>query len=118
MKPSSLSTCATFFLRFVAGMSTAGRSIRFAFRMRVSMSAKGSVIIVVLPSPARLLHAGNQPVAGHVAETNATDAELAIDRPSAATELAAAADANPFPRRHLDLVRGFSAGLQLGHLPA
>src|SRR5258708_6070368 len=49
-----------------AGMSTVGRSIATALRIRVSMSAIGSVII---KSPACLLHAGNQPVESHVAKT-------------------------------------------------
>src|SRR5438309_2033144 len=46
MKPSSSSTLASATLRFVAGISTAGRSISLALRMRVSMSAIGSVIMV------------------------------------------------------------------------
>src|SRR5437867_4228908 len=100
MNPSSLSTCATLVFRLVAGMSTAGRSIRLAFRMRVSKSAKGSVIMIVLPSPARLLHAGDQAVGGHVAETNPADAELAIDGASPAAELAAEPNANALARRH------------------
>src|SRR4051812_11723678 len=103
-------------------MSTTGRSIRTALRIRVSMSAIGSVIMarsipstaagnapepsrngrgsrgvgtagspsslrsVNLPfgpsrrpaSPARLLHARDQALAGQVAEADPADAELAI----------------------------------------
>src|SRR5260370_39895358 len=39
--------------------------------------------------PACLLDAGDQTVAGHIAEANAADAELAIHRPGPSTQLAA-----------------------------
>src|SRR5438270_770491 len=65
--------------RPVAGISTAGRSMRLALRMRVSMSATGSVIMMLGPSPTRLLDAGNQPVGGQIPEANAADAELGVD---------------------------------------
>src|SRR5919197_1288280 len=100
MKPSSLSTWATLAFRRVAGMSTAGRSIRQALRIRVSMSANGSVIMVHAPSPAGLFDARDQSVAGHVAETDAADAELAIHRPGPATQPTPALDPNPLPGRH------------------
>src|SRR5713101_1405593 len=45
MKPSSLSTCARCCFKCVEGISTAGDSMRLALRMRVSMSAIGSVIM-------------------------------------------------------------------------
>src|SRR6478672_11810089 len=99
MKPSSLSTCATATLSFVAGISAAGRSIEFALRIRVSMSAIGSVIMAESPRsqvsgirvlggrfrppipgsrllvrlPAGLAHAGDQTVGRHVAEADAAD---------------------------------------------
>src|ERR1700675_868127 len=114
MKPSSLRTCATAALSLVAGMSTAGRSMRLALRMRVSMSANGSVIMVV-SSPARFLDAGNQAVARHVAEADAANAEFAIDGARPAAQLAAQANADALARRHLDLVRSAPAGLELGH---
>src|SRR5262249_35747533 len=94
MKPSRLSTSARPHLTFEDGMSTCGRSIRTALRMRVSMSAIGSVIIVVeFPLPARLLYARNQPHIRQLAETNSADAELAIHRPRPAAELTAALSA-------------------------
>src|SRR5919108_2326932 len=100
MNPSSLSTWATPILRRVAGMSTAGRSMRLALRMRVSMSARLSVIMVGAPSPAGLLDAGDQAVAGHVAEADAADAELAVDGAGPAAQLAAQPDADHLARRH------------------
>src|SRR3954469_3720377 len=103
MKPSSFRTWATLRFKFVAGMSTAGRSIRLAFRIRVSMSARGSVIMVAA-SPTRLFDAGDQPVARHIAEADPADAELAVHRPRPAAQLAAALDADLLARRHLHLV--------------
>src|SRR4051812_39384400 len=98
-------------------MSTAGRSIRLALRMRVSMSANGSVIMVE-SSPARLLHARDQPIARHVAKTDTADAELAVHGPRPAAQLAAQPNANALARRHFDLVRSAPAGFQLGQLLA
>src|SRR5262245_10860989 len=98
-------------------MSTNGRSMRLALRTRVRKSASGSVIIALLsPSPARLLDAGDQPVAGHAAETDPAHAELPIDRPRPAAQLAAQPDADALARRHLHLVRGLLPGLELDHL--
>src|SRR5439155_15094586 len=62
--------------------------------------------------PARLLYSRDETVAGHVAEANAADAELAINRAGPATYLAAALDADPLARQHLDFVGGPPAGLQ------
>src|ERR1700730_12208932 len=101
MKPSSLSTWAMRCFIFVAGMSTTGRSMRLALRMRVSMSAIGSVIIAASPSsPAGLLDAGDQPVGGHVPEADPADAELAVVGPRPAAQLAAQADADDLARLH------------------
>src|SRR4051794_6067083 len=104
MNPSSRSTLATATFRLVAGISTNGRSMALALRMRVSMSAIGSVIIaVVLPFrwlPGRLADAGDQAAAGHVAEADAADAELPVHGPPAATEPATEADLDAVPARH------------------
>src|SRR4051794_7081198 len=97
-------------------MSTWDRSMRLALRMRVSMSANGSVIIARPPSPASLGDARDQPVAGHVAEADPADAELPIHGPGPAAQPAAQADADQLARGHLDLVRGPLVGLELGHL--
>src|SRR5690242_11038013 len=67
--------------------------------------------------PARLGDAGDEPVAGHAAEADPADAELAVDGPGPAAQPAAQPDADLFPRRHLDLVRLALARLELGHLP-
>src|SRR5262245_17419967 len=100
MKPSSLRTLAMAALSLVAGMSTAGRSMRLALRMRVSMSAIGSVIMVSAPSPAGLGHTRDEAVRGHPAEADAADAELAVDGARPAAELAAVADADDRARLH------------------
>src|SRR5262249_37185667 len=113
MKPSSLRTWATLILRRDAGMSTAGRSMRLALRMRVSMSANESVIMVVAASPAGLLDARDQPLAGHVGETDPADAELAVHGAGAAAQLAAQPHADLVARPHrLDLLRIALALLQ------
>src|SRR5262245_53221496 len=100
MKPSSLSTLATAAFIFVEGMSTVGRSMRLALRMRVSRSAIGSVIMVCAPSPAGLGDARDQPVARQAPEADPADAELAVDRPRPAAQLAAVADADDLARLH------------------
>src|SRR5215203_4516261 len=104
MNPSSFSTWATAAFCLVAGMSTAGRSIRLALRMRVSMSAIGSVIMVVGSSPARLLDARDQAVVGVVPEADAADAELPVHRAGTTAHLAAHPDADALARRHHHLV--------------
>src|SRR4051794_847764 len=88
-------------------MSTAGDSMRLALRTRVSMSAIGSVIMAAfLPRlPARLLHAGDQTLVGHVAEADAAQAELAVDRAGPAAQPAAHADADAVARAELRLGR-------------
>src|SRR5260221_273327 len=86
-----------------AGISTEGRSIATALRMRVSISAIGSVII---KSPARLLHARNQSIQRHISETQPAQFELAINGAGTAAQLAAPlapATELRFPVRLLDL---------------
>src|SRR5437763_7022560 len=100
MNPSSFSTWATLIFSRVAGMSTNGISMRLALRMRVSMSASVSVIMVVSSSPARLLDTRNQPAARHVAEADAADAELAVHGPRPATQPAPQPDLDALARRH------------------
>src|SRR3954453_1486583 len=53
-----------------------------ALRMRVSMSATGSVIVMrfALPSPARLRHAGHLAGVDHLPQADAAQAELAVHR--------------------------------------
>src|SRR5262245_46990700 len=118
MNPSSLSTWATEALSRLAGMSTNGRSMRLALRTRVRKSASGSVIMAWPSSPAGLLDAGDQPVAGHAAEADPADAELAVHRPRPAAQLAAQPDADALARRELHLVGAPLPGLELGQLLA
>src|SRR6185369_2697090 len=91
-----------------AGTSTLGWRAWIALRTRVSMSAMGSLVIVLLlhlrpcfpPSrsfrtthllPARLDHARDLAVEGELAEAQATNAELAQERARPAAAPAAVA---------------------------
>src|SRR5262245_34019253 len=135
MNPSSRSTFATATLSLVAGISTSGRSISLALRMRVSMSAIGSVIMAVFPSvggggtphgfplrpppvsrlPGRLADAGDHPVAREFAEADAAAAELAVNGPRPTADLAAADDLHEGPAgEHLFGVPLRGRLLQLG----
>src|SRR3546814_5161473 len=60
-------------------MRTSSCIAMFALRMRVSMSEIGSVMVMVgLPSPARLGDAGDLPGVHHLAEADPAEAELAV----------------------------------------
>src|SRR5262245_33311997 len=114
MNPSSFRTWAMLALSLVAFISAAGRSIEFALRIRVSMSAIGSVIMGFGPLPARLADARDHPVGRQVAETDAADAELPVHSPRAAADLAPRPDVHQLVRGHdLGLV---PLGLGLAHL--
>src|SRR3981189_1510220 len=73
------------------GIFTVSKWAMLAFRMRVSMSAMGSVIVIgrLLPSPAGLGHAGNLAGMHHHPQTDPAQAELAVDGLRAATPTAA-----------------------------
>src|SRR6266404_1814541 len=103
-------------LNLLAGMSTTWRPMRQALRMRVSMSAMGSVIMAQLLSPARFHDAGNQPVGRHVAETDPADAELAVNSPRPATQLAAQSHADALAWREFHLGGVLLVRLPLRHL--
>src|ERR1700748_3570678 len=77
-------------------MDTSSCIATFALRMRVSMSASGSVIVIgaSLPSPARLRHARHFAGVDQFAQTHATQAELAEHGAWAAATLAARVAAN------------------------
>src|SRR5947209_7156402 len=88
---------------FDDGMRTVSCMATFPFRMRVSMSATGSVIVIGgLPSPARLGDAGNLAGVHHLAEADAAEPELAEHRarPSAPP----AAGVGPHPELGLALL--------------
>src|SRR5438270_7238751 len=74
-------------LNFEAGMSTDSKSACSPLRMRVRKSATGSVIDMALP--ARLGHAGDVALVGHLAQADPAEAELAEVRARAAAALAA-----------------------------
>src|SRR5512137_594112 len=92
MKPSALRILASSTLNRDAGMSTRSSNAWLAFRIRVSMSAIGSVIDIRHSTghrgrglPGCLDHARDLPPQGQVAETDAAHLELAqiTARPSA-----------------------------------
>src|SRR5579863_6346873 len=85
---------------FEVGIFTVSCMAVLALRIRVSMSAMGSVIVMsaALPSPARLGHAGDLPGMDHDAQTDPAQPEFAEHglRPSTA----------PAPRVGADLELG------------
>src|SRR5881227_4013290 len=64
-------------LSFEDGMRTSSCIATLPLRMRVSMSAIGSVIVI--GSPTRLGDAGDLAGVRHVTEADAAEAELAVD---------------------------------------
>src|SRR5689334_16576920 len=66
----------------LAGISTVSWAAMIPLRMRVRKSAIGSVIDMGR-SPARLGHAGDEAVVGQLAQADAAEPELAVDRPRA-----------------------------------
>src|SRR5664279_1554437 len=83
------------------GIDTVSKWAVFAFRMRVSMSAIGSVIVIVrsLLSPTGLRHAGDFPGVDHHPQADPAQAELAVHRLRPATPAA------PGVPAHLELGR-------------
>src|ERR1700685_4233454 len=81
MKPSSFKMRAISVLSLEAGTSTLGWRAYCALRMRVSMSAMGSVMAMfysgLLSLPARFDHAGYLARDSELAETNPAQVELA-----------------------------------------
>src|SRR6476646_6628939 len=72
-------------------MSTRRWPAEQAFRMRVSISATGSVrLIPAFPLPAGLAHARDFPLEGELTETNTAEAELPQHGAAATAALAAA----------------------------
>src|SRR5437899_3266606 len=84
-----MSTSAKASFSFDEGMRTRSCRAVVALRMRVSMSAMGSVIVIGAsppPSPARLAHARHLAGVDHLPEADAAQPEMAEDsaRPPAA----------------------------------
>src|SRR5665213_3412849 len=81
------------------GIFTVSKWAVLAFRMRVSMSAIGSVIVILrrLLSPTGLRHAGDLTGMNHHSQTDPAQAELAVHRLGPATPAA------PGVSAHLEL---------------
>src|SRR5919107_585990 len=69
---------AISFFRFDDGMSTVSCAAMMPLRIRVRKSAMGSVMLMRGPLPARLGHAGDVALVGHLAQADPAQAELAI----------------------------------------
>src|SRR5581483_12461183 len=95
---------------FELGISTRSCSALLALRMRVSMSATGSVSIF-RRSPAALRHPGDDALVGELPQANAAEPALLVDRAWPAAPAAARVVA------HLVLLRPRGLGDQgfLGH---
>src|SRR6185295_10394603 len=91
MYPSAFRMPARASFIFEWGMSRRGCRDRTAFRIRVSMSAIGSVMV---SSPARLGHARDESLERQVAEADPAHLELAHEAAPPAAPLAAVAVAD------------------------
>src|ERR1019366_3342697 len=87
MKPSFFKTWARFSLSFELGIFTLSNIAALALRIRVSMSAIGSVIVITLLLPACFRDAGDLTGVNHHAQADPTEAELAIHRTGTSTAL-------------------------------
>src|ERR1700674_708398 len=111
MKPSSLSSRATSSLSFELGTSRRSCFDKWAFRIRVSRSEMGSVMLISVSLlaarrcfqarrallPACLDHSGKVSLQRQVPEMDAAEPELAV------VAARAAADSTPVPVPHLEL---------------
>src|SRR5918993_3117466 len=72
---------ASSFFRFEEGISTVSWAAMMPLRIRVRKSAMGSVMLMIwaAPLPARLGHAGDVALVGHLAQADPAQAELAVD---------------------------------------
>src|SRR5262245_43988641 len=75
------------------GIAAESCSARFALRIRLSMSAIGSVSTSDL-LPARLRHAGDRTLVRELAQADPAEAELPIDRTRTSAAVAARVGAN------------------------
>src|SRR5579862_5508946 len=98
---------------FEAGTLTVTFSVACALRMRVSMSAMGSLMLIFALLPARLDHPGNLATHGDLADLVAAQAELAERAAGAAGHRAAVAQAHGrgVAGQRLELGAGLVAGL-------
>src|SRR5438093_9153757 len=93
------------------GMSTLGSLARTEFRIRVSMSATGSVMFMGSLLPARLDHAGDLPGQGVLPEADAAHLEL----PEVSPRPPAVAAPRVLAHRELRLALGLGYQRQLRH---
>src|SRR5688572_23363483 len=100
MKPSRFSASRIATFRRLPGTTQFCAPLVRALRMRVSMSAIGSVIMVLQLLPRSLAHAGDLPLQCQLTETAPADPELAVVRTRTTTQLAAVVA----PRRELRLL--------------
>src|SRR5829696_8469109 len=70
---------ASSFLSVDDGISTVSWAAMIPLRMRVRKSAMGSVMLMPRPLPARLGHAGDVALVGHLPQADPAQAELAVD---------------------------------------
>src|SRR5579872_2325425 len=89
MKPSRSSTLARFSLSLELGILTLSNMAALALRIRVSMSAMGSVMVMAIPLPAGLRDAGHLAGVHHGAQADPAQPELAVDRARPPAALAA-----------------------------
>src|SRR4029079_16784023 len=82
---------------FEDGIGTSSWNATLALRMRVSMSAIGSVIVTARTprSPGALRHAGDLTRVRHLAQAKAAQPEVAVHRPRATATAARRVAAKP-----------------------
>src|ERR1017187_5157760 len=88
MKPSLCKTLAKFSFSLELGILTLSNIAAFALRIRVSMSAIGSVIVIAVLLPTCFRDAGDLTGVNHHAQADSTQAELAVHRTRTSTALA------------------------------
>src|SRR5687768_2160428 len=101
MKPSRFIASKMATLRRLPGTTQFCAPLIRALRMRVSMSAIGSVIMVSISLPRGLAHAGDLTLQCELTETAPADPELAVVRSRTTTQLAAVVT----PTRELRLLQ-------------
>src|ERR1700758_4170772 len=80
---------ATSAFRLEAGIWTVSCAARIALRIRVRKSAIGSVIDMLRLLPGGLSHPGDLTIVGELAQADAAQPELAVDRMRTAAAIAA-----------------------------
>src|ERR1700722_6491610 len=78
MKPSRSRTVARASFTLEPGIFTVSNCAEFAFRIRVSMSAIGSVMVMAVLLPTCLRHSGDLPGVHHRPQTDSAQPELAV----------------------------------------